>query len=355
MHRKIYINGRFLLSPQTGVERYAYNICASLAELGVEFYVICPKNGEINHSYDVSRLKIIRYGFGNSHFWEQLILPYYFIRKNDYVLVSLMGLGSIFVAHKIMTIHDLSFLFNPSWFSKAYYYYYKVMTPIAVRSSKGIITVSEFSKSEILRFYKFLKPENIKVVYNAVSSSLTETSTSTRIKGEKYFLAVSSMDPRKNFIRLIQAFNMVPGYKLKIAGGVNRVFKDTAFTENVDGIEFLGRVNDEQLRKLYRNAEAFIFPSLYEGFGLPPIEAMAFGCPVLASDIPVLHEVCGDVALYFTPTSPDNIRDCLLKYISMSDIAKANMIDKGRKRAAMFSWTVSAQNLLHAVNDWFDS
>lgn len=355
MHRKIYINGRFLLSPQTGVERYAYNICVSLAELGVEFYVICPKNGEIDHSYDVSHLNIIRYGIGNSHFWEQIILPCYFINKKRYVLVSLMGLGSIFVSHKIMTIHDLSFLFNPSWFSRAYYLYYKVMTPIAARSSKGIITVSQFSKSEILRFYKYLKPENIRVVYNAVSSNLTDISPYSDVKGDKYFLAVSSMDPRKNFARLIKAFNMLPGYKLKIAGGVNRVFKDASFTEKVDSIEFLGRVNDEQLSELYRNAEAFIFPSLYEGFGLPPIEAMASGCPVLVSDIPVLHEICGDEALYFTPTSPDNIRDCLLKYISMSDAAKDNLISKGRERAAMFSWTESARNLLHAVNDWFDS
>ena len=313
----LYINGRFLTQPMTGVERYAYNMCKAMAELGQPFILICP-NAPIQACYDVSGMQIIHYGKSNSHIWEQCILPFFFIGKRNYVVLSFTGLGSILIRHKIMTIHDLSFLENPKWFSRAYYLWYKILTPMAVRTSQHILTVSAFSKQEIRRFYPFIKAQDITVIYNATDESLFRPLPQVATPPERFALAVSSLDPRKNFNRLIEAFNDIQGCKLYIVGTRHRNFNhqdDSATTQN---IRYLGRVTDEELVQLYNQAVCFIFPSLYEGFGLPPIEAMSCGCPVLVSDIPVLREVCGDAATYFNPLDVNDIRQAIKHLLATS-------------------------------------
>ena len=347
MNKHIYINGRFLLSPQTGVERFAYEICKALTSIGVNFSIICPKNGQINKAYNTDSFHIIRYGIGRSHAWEQLVLPLYFIGKSNYIVISFTGLGSILIPNKIMTIHDLSFLENPKWFSKTYYYYYKLMTPLAVRTSKRIITVSNFSKSEIRKFYNFVPAEKISVIYNAISEDFLKKSK-TRNK-QAYFLAVSSMDPRKNFTRLIHAFESIKEHKLLIVGGKNRVYGNIDNDTNNKNIKFLGRVSDEELINLYTNAEAFIYPSLYEGFGIPPLEAMALGCSVLASDIPVLHEVCNDAAIYFNPLDERNMQNTIMSFHNKRESEKAILIEKGYNNLKRFSWIESAKEIKEMI------
>lgn len=345
MRKHIFINGRFLLSPQTGVERFAYEICKALTTIGISFTIICPQKGQINKAYNIDNFHIIRFGIGQSHLWEQLILPLYFINKSNYVIMSFTGLGSILIPNKIMTIHDLSFIENPKWFSKAYYYYYKVMTPLAARTSKRIITVSNFSKSEIKRFYPFINAEKISVVANALSETFKKSLPQQKMNKDSYFLAVSSMDPRKNFARLIHAFESMNDYKLLIVGGKNRVYGNLSNNTSNKNIKFLGRVSDEKLISLYANAEAFIYPSLYEGFGIPPLEAMALGCPVLASDIPALHEVCDNAALYFNPQDEMDMQNCIKAFHCKKDSEKTNLIKKGYNNVKRFSWIESAKKI----------
>ena len=356
----IYINGRFLTQPMTGVERYAYNICKAMARLQQPFTIVCPK-APIHQDYDVSDLSIVHYGIGNSHFWEQCVLPFFFIGKKDYLVLSFTGLGSILIRHKVMTVHDLSFLQNPSWYSRAYYWYYRFMTPLAVKTSQHILTVSEFSKSEILRFYPFLKAEKISVVYNAIDRQLFKPQTSdlrpqtldlSPQTSDPFVLCVSSIDPRKNFARLIEACQGLTGAKLYIVGKYNRVFsQQMALDTTPDHIQFLGRVSDEKLVRLYNQAACFVFPSLYEGFGLPPLEAMACGCPVLVSDIPVEREVCGDAAHYFNPLDPNNILHTITQYLNNADVIKEKMRQKGFENITRFSWEKSAQALMKIVNE----
>ena len=355
---KLYINGRFLTQPMTGVERYAYNICKALARLQQPFTLVCPK-APIHQDYDVSDLNIVHYGIGNSHFWEQCVLPFFFIGKKDYLVISFTGLGSILIPHKMMTIHDLAFLKNPAWYSRAYYWYYRFMTPLAVKTSQHILTVSEFSKSEILRFYPFLKTEKISVVYNAIDSQLFkpqhsapwhDPSSTSHHTSERFVLCVSSIDPRKNFARLIRACQNLTDAKLYIVGNYNRVFGNTTeLATNSDRIHFLGRVSDQELVRLYNQAECFVFPSLYEGFGLPPLEAMACGCPVLVSDIPVEREVCGDAALYFNPLEPSEILRIITQYLSNTDVIKKTMRQKGYDNIKRFSWEKSANVLMEII------
>lgn len=343
--RCIYVNARFLTQRRTGVERYAYELCCAMQEIGMDITLICP-NLPVSEDYDTSRFRIVRFGIGASHFWEQLVLPFFFIGKNNYLLFSFTGLGSLLVRNKIMTVHDLSFLYNPAWFSKAYYYYYRLMTPLAVRTSLSVITVSRFSKDEIMRLYHFCANKQIDVVYNACN-----VNSFSRIKHiaakEKYALAVSSIDPRKNLDTLIQAFaDASIGCKLYVVGNYNKVFASKKLdSESSENIVFLGRVDDEKLAELYAGAECFISSSLYEGFGLPLLEAMTSGCPVLCSDIPVYHEVCRDSALYFDATSPEAIRRTYLQYAGMS----ASEHDALRKRMSAnllrFSWHNSAEEI----------
>ena len=349
----IYVNGRFLTQPMTGVERYAYQICRAMAKLGHPFTIVCPQ-APIQPCYNTDQLQIVRFGYGNSHFWEQCVLPFFFIGKKNYVAVSFTGLGSVLVRRKVMTIHDLSFLENPRWFSKAYYWWYRVMTPLAVRTSRQIITVSEFSKREIQRFYPFLREQDIRVVYNAADPSRFQPLPDIAKPEERYALAVSSLDPRKNFSRLIKAWKTIGNCKLYIVGGHHRVFtREDNPADNQEGIHYLGRVNDDELIRLYNQATCFIFPSLYEGFGLPPVEAMSCGCPVLASDIPVLKEICGDAALYFNPHDITDMRQVITRFLGMGEKGREKLQTAGSQNVRRFSWEKSAEAVISLIREKF--
>ncbi|MHB8232051.1 MAG: glycosyltransferase family 4 protein [bacterium] len=201
-----------------------------------------------------------------------------------------------------------------------------------IKTSRHIITVSEFSKKEIMNFYK-LNDDNVSVVHGCVSRKFKPTFASYP---DKYILAVSPLTYYKNFIGIIEAFGKIITKKIKlcIVGGFNkRIFgkKSSAILQKISAntnIKLLENVNDNELIKLYSNAECFIYPSFYEGFGLPPLEAQSCGCPVLVSNIPVFKEVYGDSVLYCDPDDSNDIAnkiDMILndKYLAKSIIQKA--------------------------------
>ena len=342
----IYINGRFLTQPMTGVERYAYSMCKAMARLQQPFTIVCPQ-APIHQDYDVSGLTIVHYGIGNSHFWEQCVLPFFFLGKKDYLVLSFTGLGSVLIRHKVMTVHDLSFLYNRSWFSKAYYWWYRIMTPLAIKTSRHLITVSQFSKQEIMRFYPFIQEGQISVAYGAVDSTRFHRLSSVPAPEHPFALAVSSIDPRKNFPMLVKAFKGIEGCQLYIVGKQNHVFsQQNGLDEAIPNVNFLGRVSDEELRRLYNQAVCFIFPSIYEGFGLPLLEAMTCGCPVLASDIPVFREVCGDAAIYFNPYDEASIRNAIAHFLSLNKEEQEMLQTAGYEHAQRYSWEQSARGII---------
>lgn len=341
----IYINGRFLSNPMTGINRFAYELCKASSRL-FEFTIIAP-NGRVLPEYDIRGLNIIEYGRLKSHLWEQISLPLFLSTKKNYILLNFSGLGPLLNKSKITTIHDVSFLHNPGWFSKGYYLFYKILTPLIIKTSRAILTVSEFSKSEILKYYD-VAPEKIHVVYNAVTKAL-ENSTSDNQK-EKYILTVGSLDPRKNFKTLIRAFSdeRLKHLELRIVGGTNRVFGELGYDmQNSPNIKFLGRISDEELRNQYRNAHLFILASLYEGFGIPPLEALGNGCPIALSDIPVFHEIFEDAAVYFNPTDVDDIIGAILKSYNNS---MSSSVDTPNKVLKKFSWNRSAKKIQSILN-----
>ncbi len=344
----ILINGRFLSQRITGIQRFAYEICCALQQIGVEFMILAPEN--IDDSYDIRSLPIQFIGGKGSHFWEQVTLPRYMNKHyNGQILLSLSGLSPICYAHNIMTIHDISYLLRPRAYSWLYSVYYRIMTPWAAKQAKRVLTVSEFSKSEIMK-YLGLKDSKIIVVYNAVRQS----DILSRIEGKNFLLAVGSLMPRKNIKRLLEAYCSLenPDFKLYIVGGTATSFANTdlnTYTQN-RGIQLLGYVSTNELMHLYRNATAYINPSLYEGFGIPLIEAMTNECAVVVSDIPVFHEVCGEAALYFNPLDITDIQSKMIGVMHDASL-REQLIQKGKKQAKKYSWERSARTIKRVIEE----
>lgn len=350
----IYVNGRFLLQELTGVNRFAYELCRAWVQKGVSFALCCPP-GSIKGCYDISRFNIVVCGWGKSHVWEQLSLPLWFSRiKGEKVLVCFTGLGPLLTRKKVMTIHDLAFMANPDWYSRPYRLWYRLMTPLCAVTSMKILTVSEFSKSEIMRRLS-IDGRKISVIYNAVSSRFHVLNSSRgnvrEVAGEKYILAVSSIDPRKNFSMLLKAFSQMDdkSIKLYIVGGQAGIYstsiKELCDSISTDRIKWLGRVTDSELKEYYTNAHAFIYPSLYEGFGIPPLEAMACGTPTIVSDIPSLREVCGEASLYVSPLDAEDIAKKIILLVSDTELREKLRL-AGYIRQKQFSWENSANAVL---------
>lgn len=347
----IYVSGRYLLQDLTGVNRFAYEICKAWTQMGVQFTLLCPP-GDIKQCYDIAQFNILVCGWGKSHIWEQMSLPLYFNRiKGEKILVCFTGLGPLLVCKKIMTIHDLAFMAEPKWYSPSYRIWYRLMTPLCATTAKKILTVSKFSKSEII-YRLSINANKICVVYNAVSSRFFVSDNVCRERfihaEEKYILAVSSIDPRKNFSMLLNAFARMKdkSIKLYIVGGQASIYS-TSINElrndiHTDRIVWLGRITDRELKIYYKNALCFVYPSLYEGFGIPPLEAMACGTPTIVSDIPVLREVCGDASLYIQPLDAQDIIEKIMLLVGDNNLRK-NLREAGYKQCKQFAWKNSAK------------
>lgn len=344
----IVINGRFLSQRLTGIQRFAYEICCALHQIGMDFTILAP--ADIRDEYDLTSLSVEVIGGKGSHFWEQVTLPRYMKRHHDgQVLLSLSGLSPLCYSQNILTIHDVSYLLKPRAYSRIYCLYYRIMTPLAAKRARKILTVSRFSKGEIMHYLGV--PENkISVVYNAVRPS----PLLPREKTERYLLAVGSLMPRKNIKRLLEAYCSIeqPDYDLYIVGGMHTMYANAELSAYADrkGIRFLGYVSGDELTRLYRNATAYINPSLYEGFGIPLVEAMMQECAVVVSDIPVFHEVCGEAAVYFNPLDVTNIRDKITE-IMHDDSLRQQLAKQGSLQVARFSWEKSAKEIENLINE----
>ncbi len=337
----IFVNARFLTQKPTGVQRFAFEISRALKNIRNDIAFVSP-HGIVNHDM-ADELNPITIGRFGSHLWEQIDLPLFLRKKGHPLLINLANTAPVYYRPKIVTIHDLAVYRYPESFSKNFVRFYRFMLPRIAKNSLKILTVSEFSKREIQEILG-VAPGKIEVVSNAVSSGIKCQDT----KRENMVLTVSSLDPRKNLIRLVRAFEGIEGYKLVIAGASSRVFRETGLKES-ENIELLGHVRDDQLSKLYSTAMVFVYPSIYEGFGIPPLEAMKCGCPVIVSDIPPHREVCGDAAFYVDPFSVESIREGILKVLRDRDL-REKLVKKGSERVKNFSWQKSAWKISKIID-----
>lgn len=341
----IYINARFLTQRITGVQRYAIEISKRIKKIHPQIKFLSP--GNIINEHIANELEVITIGNNKGHLWEQYDLPNYLKKNGSPTLLNLCNTGPLFYKNTIVTIHDLAFLENPSWFSKSFYWFYKTLIPQLAKKAKKIITVSEFSKDEIVRKLN-VNPLKVEIIYNAVNILFSTYEDKRR---DDFLLYVGSKDPRKNMPRLIAAARSLPhNYRILIVGGAAKSFAESISCDTKN-IEFRGYVSDEELLDLYSRAKAFVYPSLYEGFGIPPLEAQAMGVPVLISEIDVFKEVFRDSALYCDPCSIESIAKGLNKIIGLSESQKKELLQKAKNNVDRFSWDQSALKLIKILKD----
>jgi len=347
----IYINGKFLTQRLTGVQRYALEVTKALIKLGVQIKIIVPTTVNISALDIPEELFVKVNGFKNTLLWEQFSVSNYLRSKKEYVLLSLCNMSTLYNRNQIICIHDMAFAVNPSWFHWAFSKYYNFMIPRLVHKAKKIFTVSEFSKKEIGQRLG-VPAKLVSVVYNAPSEKFKCADIKDIVwdKGD-YFLFVGSFDPRKNLAILLELFSLkeFSNQKLIIIGGKSRSFKGVELSLPAN-VEIKENCNDDELANLYRKSKALINCSLYEGFGLPIIEAMASGCPLILSDIEVFREVAGSRATYFKPNSIHSLRTAFRNFLKKNSDIHQDDIIKNYEHSLTYTWEKSSQVLLSLIN-----
>jgi len=267
----------------------------------------------------------------------------------------------------ILTIHDLAFIrfpqFNFDWFIKKYTKEVRRNTRLA----KKIIADSKSTKDDIIKFFK-IDPAKVKVVYLASDSQFKKLANQEKDKkvlkkygiDKKYILSAGTIEPRKNYPTLIKAFNYIKhnnndfNYRLVIVGRTGwkseATYRERELSPYKDDILFIGRVSDKELVQIYNQAEIFVYPSFFEGFGLPPVEAMSCGLPVIASDSSSLKEVVGNAGI-LVPSEDYREISKQISYILKNEKIKKKLKEKSLKQAQKFSWEKTARKTLNIYNE----
>ncbi len=290
--------------------------------------------------------------------WSQIFLPLALQRKKlDVFFSPAHYLPRYINVPSVVTIHDLSFYRYPEDFRKIDLFKLINGTNYSIKKATRVIAVSQATKNDILKIYR-LSEEKVKVIYNGFEKSKLKWGKTLRKVPKNYFLYVGTLQPRKNILTLIHAFNEIQkkyeNFELIIAGKKGWMY-DSLFQEVLNlglsrKVFFTDYVTDKQLIFLYRHAFAFIMPSLYEGFGIPILEAMSYGCSVVSSYASSLPEVGGDACLYFNPLDTKDLVKKMEQLINDKTL-RIELIKKGKERIKLFSWKKCALETLNLLLD----
>jgi glycosyltransferase involved in cell wall biosynthesis len=252
-----------------------------------------------------------------------------------------------------MTIHDLASELFPEFFSLKTRLWHKFINPRKIANSADrILAVSNFTKDELGRVWQ-IPAEKISVT--SLAAKVSRSRFSPKNLPPKFVLALSTLEPRKNLRTLIAAFaefqkENSTEIELLIAGDFDsKIFADPKIPK-IQGVRFLGKISEAEKFQLLAAAEVFCFPSIYEGFGIPPLEAMQCGTPVLAADIPAIREVCGEAAKFIPPKNVDAWKVALAKILTNAELRK-NLSKRGLARAGRFSWEETARKTIEVFNN----
>jgi glycosyltransferase involved in cell wall biosynthesis len=349
------INGRFLTRPATGVDRFASELLRALVALGAASgaRVLVPRAAPLVGSIPQG-LALELSGGGAGHRWEQWTLPR--LARGE-PLINLCNTAPLLRENQLVVVHDAATLANPQNFSFTFRSWYRVMLSALTRRTRVLVSVSRFSADELTRFFG-RRARGVEIVGEGGEHILREpadTSILTRfgLRGRRFVLALGSASPNKNLSAIVAAMKLLDDPHLLLVaagGGNNRVFSRARVSD--PRLVSTGYVTDAQIRALYEHAACFAFPSFYEGFGLPPIEAMCCGCPVVVSDRASLPEVCADAALYCDPDDPATLAAQLRRLLD-SDSARQELSAAGRARAALYTWEKAAAQFRDIVHDNF--
>ncbi len=371
VQRRIGVNALYLIPGGVGgTEVYLRNLLRALAEIDSRNrYLVfanretdddlCPSaaNFRLVRSAVPARVRAARLP------WEQTVLPWQTARHRLDVLFS-PGFSSPLVCHgrKVTVIHDLQHKRQPQNFRFIERKAWDAMVWSSVRFSDALIAVSESSRRDMLDVYG-ADPGRVHVVPHGVEPEFFDIADAPErydsllhqagVPQCRYVLAVSTIHPHKNWLRLLDAFAalvdagrdehlVVAGLRGKAAADVEDRLKDPRVAPRV---HLLGWQPRRVVVALFQSAQALVFPSTFEGFGLPVLEAMAAGVPVACSDIPPLREIADEAALFFDPLSPNQITDALRRVLDDPDL-RASMIARGKERAALSTWPRAAERTL---------
>ena len=346
-HSPLSINARFLTQPQTGVQRYSLevlNALDGLLEPG-EAVAYCPPVKRINVPWKNIQLHAAGRFRGNR--WEQIDLTWL---SRGSLLFSPANIGPILKHHQVVTIHDTSVFAFPQAYTFAFRLKYQNVFRCMARTAKHVFTVSDFSKRELQHWLQ-LPPECISVVYEGnehLDKSPADSGVLERLllAGKPFFIVIGSNSLHKNLQVVLEANKLLAHGQydiVVITGDYSQVFQPTHL-EWAGNVKRCDYVTDHELGDLYHHALGLIFPSLYEGFGLPLVEAMANSCPVICSDIPSSREVCAESALFFDPLEPRELSAKMQMLMNQPGL-RADMIASGLERSQGFSWKKAAQEI----------
>ncbi len=345
--KTLYINGRFLSQPVTGVQRYGRELLRELDallarnEIPIRAVVLMPRNVKDVPIYDHLLARTV--GLLTGHAWEQLELPFYSLNGT---LFTPGGGAPLIHPRNIITIHDAAVYSAPAGFSFAFRTWYRFLYRALCRTSLHVMTVSNFSKSELVRCYG-AKPEKVTVTYEGYEHAkhipADNSILSKHSLGKfKYLLAVSTKHPNKNFGGVIKALEYlnIPNLDVAFAGKtLNHIYKQVSLQGS--SVKDLGYVTDGELRSLYQNAACFVFPSFYEGFGLPVLEALSLGCPSVVANTASMPELFAGMAILCDPSDPRDIAAKIRESLETPrDSIARNAIAASASR---YSWKTCAQ------------
>ena len=346
-----------------GIWRYSYNLARNFIELDKENkYAFIHGQKTPENFVDLEQNEKI---LPMNSFKKILKLPAVLADDNFNVIHETANFTPLFSKEKykkIVTIHDLTALIYPQTTGIKGYLFFKFYLPRALKRVDSIIVPTENTKKDIQKFYN-LPPEKIKVIAHGIEEKFfrkvdEKEIQNFRIKNKLNFpflLWVGAINPHKNLVTIFKAFKALPTdfqkkYKIILAGYLGDKPNDTLRYIKQSGLEDkvvrFGSVNENELVLLYKSADLFIFPSLYEGFGFPVLEAMAAGCPVISSNIAPLSEIINDAGILISPTDISLWREKLIEIFDSDDI-KAELRLKGQRRARQFSWKRCAQEHLN--------
>ncbi|MDH3592411.1 MAG: glycosyltransferase family 4 protein [Planctomycetota bacterium] len=349
---RIAINGLTLMRTMTGIGRTTLHTLRAMLRLNTvdEFFLFLPSDAPEDLDLTADNLTIVPTDVSltqavKSVIFEEFQLPlklrgakidlYY---APSFLLPAIKG-----AAAEVICVHDLAWRVLPQTKSLKLRTYMNSRLPAALKRAARIVCVSEATSADLQKHYEQAGPDRVRVVHNGVDLDVFRPVSGATDEASPYLAVVGNQDPRKNIDNLLEAFpifraRMRPCRLVMVGPGEPPAVRPPA-------VDVLGYLDDEELASLYRGAMMVVQPSLYEGFGLPVLEAMACGTPVACADIPVFREVAGDCARYFNPRAPGSIAKTM-ETLASDEALRAELAEKSAARARGFSWDETAKKLL---------
>lgn len=354
--RPVIFNGKFLSARPTGVHRVGRVLVERIDRLvGAEaspphnWSLACPSNAD--RPIDLGCIKRRQVGLLTWQAWEQIELP---ISTGNGLLVNFCNMAPLSNRGSITMIHDAHVFLTPESSSRLFTMWYRFALPLIGASAAQIVTVSEFSRQKLIE-HNIAPADKITVIHNGVDHLMDVPATPAALErlglhDRPYVMASANVQRHKNIRLLFEAFRRpeMQGLTLALNGPDGRDLFERAGLDPPDNVVFTGHVPDGVLRALYEHAVCLAFPSTTEGFGLPPLEAMSFGCPTIVAPCGALPEVCGTASIYQDPDDAAAWADSVLE-LQRGGQTRRDLIAAGRQQVARFQWANSARQMLDLI------